>query len=221
MKQQTTSYVLAAVLSAVVSMQASADPLGYVSASNGTIAKDSAGNCVHTSSWTAANAVVPGCDGFVEKKPEPKKVAPAPAPAPVVVAPAPAPVVAKPEVVAAPVAEVKAVAKPVVLEGANFSTGSAKLLKAADAKLNEVVDAAKQNPATQFEVVGYTDNQGKKAANLHLSTKRAEAVKAYLVKHGVAAKRISIAGKGEADPVGDNSTAAGRAANRRVEISSK
>jgi OOP family OmpA-OmpF porin len=217
MKQRTISYILAALLSAMVSTQASADPVGYVSDSDGKIVKDSSGNCVHTSSWTAALAV-PGCDGFVAKKAAPKVVA-APAPAPVVVAaPAPAPVVVKPEVVTVPVVEA---AKSHVLGGDTFKTGSAKLTKSDIKELNEVAADAKQNPNLKLEVVGYTDNRGKKASNLALSKKRAEAVKVYLVKHGVATHRITAVGKGETSEFGDNSSEAGRAANRRVEISSK
>ena len=222
MKKRTISYVLAALLSAMVSAQASADQLGYVTDPNGVIVRDGMTNCVHTISWTAAIAVV-GCDGVVAKKVLPKKVA-APAPAPVrVVAPAPAPVVAPVEVKAAPapVAEVKEAAKPIVLEGASFATGSAKLLKSADKQLNEVVEAVKQEPNIKLEVSGYTDNRGKKSSNLLLSKKRAEAVKAYLVKHGVAADRVSAMGHGETNQFGDNSTEEGRAANRRVEINSK
>jgi len=222
--KQRTSYILAAILSAAVSTQVNADPLGYVSDNSGQIVRDSSGNCVRTSSWTVANAVVPGCDGFVAKKEAPKKVAapapvpvpaPAPAPAPVVV-PAPAPVVAPPPapVVKAP----KLVTKTISLEGANFANASAKLSKTADAKLDEVVDTAKKNPDIKLSVTGYTDNRGKKASNEKLSAKRADSVKAYLVKHGVAADRISTEGHGDTDQFGDNKTAEGRAANRRVEI---
>jgi OOP family OmpA-OmpF porin len=215
--KQRTSYVLAAFLSAAVSTQVNADPLGYVSDSSGQIVRDSSGDCVHTGSWTTANAVVPGCDGFVAKKMAPKVVAaPAPAPAPVVV-PAPAPVVVPPP---APVVKAapKMVAKTIALDGANFANASAKLSKSADAQLDEVVDTAKKNPDIKLSVTGYTDNRGKKASNEKLSAHRAESVKAYLVKHGVAADRISTAGHGETDQFGDNKTAAGRAANRRVEL---
>jgi OOP family OmpA-OmpF porin len=106
------------------------------------------------------------------------------------------------------------------LEGANFATGSAELLSAADAKLGEVVTAAKQNPEMKFEVSGHTDNRGDKAANQKLSEERAAAVKTWLVKHGVAANRISTSGYGETQPIADNQTESGRSANRRVEVRS-
>jgi OOP family OmpA-OmpF porin len=149
---------------------------------------------------------------------EPEAIpAPIPVPAPVVVketpvsAPAPAP---------QPKESWKTILteKPVRVEGANFATSSAKLLKTADVKLNEVVDAAKQYPEVKLEVGGHTDNRGKKAFNQKLSEKRAAAVKAWLIKHGVAADRISTAGYADTQPITDNKTKAGRAANRRVEV---
>jgi OOP family OmpA-OmpF porin len=108
--------------------------------------------------------------------------------------------------------------KPIRLEGANFATGSSKLLSGASAKLDEVVQAAKDHPEISFEVSGYTDNVGNARANVRLSQARADAVKAYLVGKGVAARRIDTRGFGEQDPVADNKTAEGRAQNRRVEI---
>jgi outer membrane protein OmpA-like peptidoglycan-associated protein len=68
------------------------------------------------------------------------------------------------------------------------------------------------------EIVGHTDSQGSDAVNNPLSVERAASVRDYLVAQGVSATRISIEGKGERQPVADNSTADGRARNRRVEI---
>lgn len=162
------------------------------------------------------------------------KAAPAPVPAPVpvvapapvaVIAPAPVPVVAPvPVAVPAPAPQPKAswktivTEKPVRLEGASFASSSAKLLKTADVKLNEVVNAAKQHPEVKLEVSGHTDSSGKKAFNQKLSENRAAAVKAYLVQHGVAAERINTAGYADTQPIADNQTPAGRDANRRVEV---
>jgi len=67
-------------------------------------------------------------------------------------------------------------------------------------------------------VTGYTDSTGSDKYNQKLSEKRADSVKAHLVKKGVAADRIVTKGMGKANPVGDNKTKAGRAQNRRVEI---
>ncbi|MEX8496022.1 OmpA family protein [Sphaerotilus sp.] len=68
------------------------------------------------------------------------------------------------------------------------------------------------------QVIGHTDSQGSDAVNNPLSVERAASVRDYLVSQGVLATRISIEGKGEHQPVADNSTADGRARNRRVEI---
>jgi outer membrane protein OmpA-like peptidoglycan-associated protein len=75
------------------------------------------------------------------------------------------------------------------------------------------------HPAIEMvEVRGHTDDRGSDAFNLKLSEKRAEAVVAYLVAQGVPAARLRAAGRGEAEPVYDNDTRAGRSANRRVEF---
>lgn len=70
----------------------------------------------------------------------------------------------------------------------------------------------------RVQVVGHTDSQGSDAVNNPLSRDRAESVRDYLVTQGVSATRIAVEGKGEHQPVADNSTADGRARNRRVEI---
>jgi outer membrane protein OmpA-like peptidoglycan-associated protein len=74
------------------------------------------------------------------------------------------------------------------------------------------------NPVTTVRIVGHTDNTGSDAINNPLSVNRASATRDYLVSHGVAANRISIDGMGSRQPVADNGSVAGRAANRRVEI---
>lgn len=110
--------------------------------------------------------------------------------------------------------------RPVTIEGANFDTNSAKLKPTADKKLNEVVDFANKYKDAGLTVVGYTDSRGSDKLNKGLSERRAASVKAYLVKKGVAASRISAKGEGASHPIADNKTAAGRAQNRRVEIDS-
>ncbi len=69
-----------------------------------------------------------------------------------------------------------------------------------------------------IRIDGYTDSQGPDAANLALSQKRAAAVMVALRAGGLSAARMKASGKGEAQPVADNGSAAGRARNRRVEI---
>ena len=107
--------------------------------------------------------------------------------------------------------------KPVVIDGTNFAFGSA-LLPEANGRLNEVLKAATDYPDITLQVDGHTDNVGALAVNQSLSERRAEAVKAWLVSHGVAAHRIVTAGHADTQPVADNATAEGRAANRRVEV---
>lgn len=226
-KKITASVVIGAALSVLGTGVATAHTMandGYVIDSQSKLVRDGFGGCTRTGYWTPAMANAE-CDASLVKKP-----APAPIPVPVVVVPpppapvveAPAPVVEAPPVVAppAPVFKTEVIHKPITIEGTGFDTGSAKLKPAANAKLAEVVDFADQNADSNLVVTGFTDSQGSEAQNVKLSAARAESVKTYLVKKGVAADRISTKGMGSANPVGDNKTAAGRAANRRVEITS-
>ena len=110
--------------------------------------------------------------------------------------------------------------RPVTIEGTNFDTNSAKLKPTADKKLAEVVDFTVKYPESDLAVTGHTDSTGSDAYNQKLSEKRAASVKAYLVNKGVPAEHIIAKGEGEAKPVASNKTKAGRAENRRVEITS-
>ncbi|OIO78789.1 MAG: hypothetical protein AUJ88_05180 [Gallionellaceae bacterium CG1_02_56_997] len=110
--------------------------------------------------------------------------------------------------------------KPVTLKGTNFDFDSAKLRPAADGKLKEVAEFAATYKDAKLDVSGHTDSTGSDAYNQKLSERRANAVKADLVKRGVVADRIVVEGYGEAKPVASNKTKAGRAENRRVEIRS-
>lgn len=107
---------------------------------------------------------------------------------------------------------------PITLEGTSFASGSAKLNKSAAAQLDDVAGFLTKNKEANLTVTGYTDDRGDAKKNEKLSAARADAVKAYLVKKGVAADRIATKGEGAAKPVADNKTAEGRAKNRRVEI---
>lgn len=99
-----------------------------------------------------------------------------------------------------------------------FATGSAKLLKKSFASLNDVVQVMKDNPSYNIDIDGHTDNTGPDTLNLRLSNDRANSVKQYLIDQGIETGRITATGYGEEKPVADNSTVAGRAQNRRVEM---
>jgi len=100
-----------------------------------------------------------------------------------------------------------------------FDSGSVTLSPAAASQLQGVFKTALTDPTWIITVSGYTDNVPfPGVGNLALSISRASTVGAWLEARGVAASRITVVGYGPADQVGDNSTAAGRALNRRVEI---
>jgi outer membrane protein OmpA-like peptidoglycan-associated protein len=73
-------------------------------------------------------------------------------------------------------------------------------------------------PAAKFSIEGHTDSDGKDAANLLLSQNRAAAVVTYLVGKGIGSERLTSVGFGEANPIDVNTTKAGKANNRRVEV---
>ena len=104
----------------------------------------------------------------------------------------------------------------VSLPGVNFNLNSADLTPNAKTILMAVVDALQNQSNLLVEVQGHTDSQGDEAYNQALSERRAQSVVRYLVDQGVAPNRFRAVGFGESLPVADNSTAEGRALNRRV-----
>ena len=108
--------------------------------------------------------------------------------------------------------------KSFVLEGVNFVTGSDEITGASRSVLDQVAETLIRNGDVNVEVAGYTDDRGESSFNQNLSQKRAESVMAYLRSSGVSANRMRAKGYGEDSPIGDNSTSAGRAMNRRVEL---
>ena len=101
----------------------------------------------------------------------------------------------------------------------HFEPASARLTNIAKAILDDVALRMKQEPSATAIVIGYTDNREATGPNSDLDRRRAEAVRDYLVsRHGIDPSRITVEGRGTSDPIGDNSTAAGRLANRRVVI---
>jgi outer membrane protein OmpA-like peptidoglycan-associated protein len=132
--------------------------------------------------------------------PRPPRIAQAP-PLPPPPPPAPAPV-----------------KKKIVLRGVHFDFDKAAIRSDSVAILREAANTLKENPSVHVVVEGYTDSRGTEAYNQRLSLRRAEAVKDYLVKLGVAADRLTVRGKGASQPVASNDTEEGRAENRRVEL---
>jgi outer membrane protein OmpA-like peptidoglycan-associated protein len=98
-----------------------------------------------------------------------------------------------------------------------FPTGKSTLLPASRRGLDEVAAALARTPQ-QMTVEGHTDSRGPEQMNQTLSERRANAVVAYLANKGIPRDRMHAEGMGEDQPVADNSTAEGRANNRRVEI---
>ncbi len=177
---------------------------GYVGdGRSGHLVTNSAGQCLHTSSWSRELAVEE-CDAGMT----PKKVAAEPEPKP-------APVVAKPEPKPQPVIE-----KVSLKAGALFDVGKADLKPAGKSELDAMVSKIRDGNTQieQITVTGHTDSVGARDYNRKLSELRAEAVKDYLVSRGLSGDRIVTKGAGDAQPAASNKTAAGRAQNRRVDI---
>ncbi len=99
-----------------------------------------------------------------------------------------------------------------------FDTAKADLKPVALDSVNQIADIIKQYPEDKLMVIGYTDSVGADDYNQRLSLQRAQAVRLAMVARGVPASSIEPVGMGEASPIGDNSTEAGRAMNRRVEL---
>lgn len=102
--------------------------------------------------------------------------------------------------------------------GILFDTDKSDLKSAARTNLANLATSLQNNPQTNILIVGHTDNTGTDTYNQALSVRRAESVKSFLMANNVASSRLTTSGKGESEPIADNSTAAGRAQNRRVEI---
>ncbi|HTH55507.1 MAG TPA: PorP/SprF family type IX secretion system membrane protein [Cyclobacteriaceae bacterium] len=101
----------------------------------------------------------------------------------------------------------------------HFEYNSVDLDDETEKYLGELTATLAENGNLKLKITGFTDNRGNEKYNLHLSKKRAEEVKRFLVKSGIAAERITADGKGMSDPLNGNSTEEERSKNRRVEIS--
>ena len=158
--------------------------------------------CWRDAFWTPATAA-PGCDGALVAAPAAAPVAAAPAAAAPAAKPAPAPAVAT---------------KVTYAADAFFDFDKSVLKPEGKAKLDDLVSKVKGINLEVIIAVGHTDSVGTEAYNQALSERRANAVKDYLVSKGVEKNRVYTEGKGEKQPIASNSTAEGRAKNRRTEI---
>jgi OOP family OmpA-OmpF porin len=100
----------------------------------------------------------------------------------------------------------------------NFSTGSTAIL-GSEKDLETIYNLLVQAEDTKLTIVGHTDNVGNPASNVTLSKGRANSVVSYLTNRGISKDRFQLVdGKGQTEPIGDNSTTSGKAQNRRVDI---
>ncbi len=114
--------------------------------------------------------------------------------------------------------EVKEIVKTMVLKGVNFKTASAELTTESYRVLDDIVPQLQANQGIQFEVAGHTDNRGNATKNQMLSQARAQSVANYFIGKGVDPKRLKVIGYGPSRPISPNTSAEGRALNRRVEL---
>ena len=102
--------------------------------------------------------------------------------------------------------------------GILFATNSSKLSNSSRDALTKFANSLKNSPDTDVTIYGHTDNTGTREVNERVSKQRADAVANFLVGNGISRARITTEGLDFDQPVADNSTAEGRAQNRRVEI---
>ena len=108
--------------------------------------------------------------------------------------------------------------RPIFVTDIKFFPNDATIVDSWNSLLDEVAEYLKENDRKGVLIEGYADNQGTAAYCIGLSRQRATEVKKALQLRGIAADRIEIEAKGDADPVGDNDTPEGRIANNRVSI---
>lgn len=102
--------------------------------------------------------------------------------------------------------------------GILFATNSSTLNAASQTSLSQFAASLKNNPDTDVQIIGHTDSSGTDAINNPLSEKRAQAVYNYLLQSGIGGSRMTSMGMGSTQPIADNTTSAGKAQNRRVEV---
>lgn len=99
-----------------------------------------------------------------------------------------------------------------------FDSGKSTIKQEAVDNFSKVIDFINTYPNNNVRIEGHTDSSGSNQLNVKLSQRRADAVKALLVKNGIQTNQIEALGMGEEFPIAENTTNAGKAKNRRVEI---
>ncbi|MFK7991236.1 MAG: OmpA family protein [Sandaracinaceae bacterium] len=108
-------------------------------------------------------------------------------------------------------------ARGFVLDGVLFDSGSANIQESSFPRIDEVVEYLTYMTSARIQVAGHTDNVGNPRRNQSLSEQRAQAVRTYIVEHGIDGSRVEAVGYGDQRPVASNDTDEGRAQNRRIE----
>lgn len=211
-----------AIAMAVMAGTAQAHDGKYLQDSYGNAVKDSYGKCVKA----AFGNMLDGCEAkkvVTPPPPPPPKpiVRPAPKPKPIVKPrPKPRPIVRPaPRPTPKPMPAPKPMVKKMTLSAdANFDFDKAVLKPAGKAKLDQFASGLRGSRVNAVSVVGHTDSIGSKAYNQRLSEQRASAAANYLISKGIPQGVMRVKGMGETQPVASNKTKAGRAANRRVDV---
>lgn len=100
----------------------------------------------------------------------------------------------------------------------NFDVNQAEIKPESMKEVYRVKQLMDENPSLVYEVQGHTDSTGNPASNQRLSERRAQAIVDKMVELGIDPSRLTAVGKGQTEPIADNSTEEGRAKNRRVEF---
>jgi outer membrane protein OmpA-like peptidoglycan-associated protein len=130
----------------------------------------------------------------------------------------PPPVIAAPSPPAPVIRKEDSVAINYIAHNVLFNSGSDQFQDSTSRALDELANRLAARPEWHLTIEGHTDASGSPGHNLQLSQKRANAIRDYLLKKGIAANRLTAIGYGQTRPVADNRTPAGKAANRRVEL---
>lgn len=106
----------------------------------------------------------------------------------------------------------------IALPGITFRSGSATIERSSEPALQRALQILTESPDMRVEIAGHTDDTGRAAANVRLSRRRAEAVRRWLIRHGIARDRLTAQGYGSGEPAVEGTSEEARAQNRRIEL---